>query len=250
MTIKETVYQLYEQGLTNLEISQKTGLTKKQIISGLYKYNLKSNRYTKVIEDENLKQFIIGSMLGDGTITKVSGLSKHSRFSVAHKSLHKEYIEFKFNFLAKYNLSSSKISEYKIFNERYKEGFYEEVRFKSSANPYFSVYRELFYPEDVKIIPSLLESLNSFGLAIWFMDDGSVTNVGYNLATNGFTLEDVKYLQNIIKNNFNINTSIQKSSGRYKIYIGHKETDNFKNIISPYIIPCMEYKLYPYKKRS
>lgn len=250
MNIRETVIKLWEQGFTSDEILNKTTFSRKQINSVYTSCSIHANRYTIVNEDDNLLQFMMGNLLGDATITKISGLAKHSRFSVAHKKDHVEYIKFKHNFLCKYKLGSSKISEYKIYNNRYKKGFFEEVRFKSKSNPYFDNYRKLFYPRGIKIIPDIINKINDFGLTIWYMDDGSVTNDSYSLATNGFSEKEVERLIEILYNNFELKCSKYRSKDKYQILIYKESAEKFCNIINSHILPIMKYKLVPYKKRN
>ena len=106
MNIRETVIKLWEQGFTSDEILNKTTFSRKQINSVYTSCNIHANRYVIVNEDDNLLQFMMGNLLGDATITKISGFAKHSRFSVAHKKDHVEYIKFKHNFLCKYKFSN------------------------------------------------------------------------------------------------------------------------------------------------
>lgn len=249
MSIKNDVIELWKRGYTSDEILEVLPYSRKQINSVYTRWGIHANRYSIIEDDNNLQQFIIGGLLGDASMVKISGLAKHSKISIAHSLKHREYTEFKFNFLAKYKLAPSKISYNKIYNTRYKKGYFEEARFKSKSHPYFDRYRELFYPNGTKIIPNIIKKLDSFGLAIWFMDDGNVTNDGYNIATNCFNINDLHKLQLMLKENFDLSTSLQKCVGALKIYIGKAEQAKFQNIVEPHIIPLMKYKLFPYKLR-
>ena len=77
-------------------------------------------------------------------------------------------------------------------------------------------------------------------LAYWFMDDG--TNSG-QIATNCFSFEEVKLLSNWLENKFGIITTIHKNLRDYTLYIVASSRFEFENLISPYIIPSMKYKL-------
>ena len=88
------------------------------------------------------------------------------------------------------------------------------------------------------------------------MDDGC--NSG-SLYTIGFSLEENELLQEWLLNTYNIKTSIHRykrytkeNSSKlipetkecyYSLYIKAESRNIFKDLISPYIIPSMEYKL-------
>lgn len=249
MDIKQTVLHYWDSGKTNLEIQELTGLNKTQVLYGLRENNLKSHRYSELTETDELKQFMLGSMLGDGYLTKIPKNTKqNSKLSIAHKKDHYDYIKFKYDLLNKYELVT-KLSYNKIYNSRYKQGYIEEYRFKSKSHPYFTKYRNSFYPEGLKVLPNAIQKLSDFGLAVWYMDDGNVTNVGANIATNSFSSEELAFVQDTLLTNFNLTTTLQKCSGSYKLYISKKVFPYFKEIVNPHIVPIMQYKLIPYKQR-
>src|SRR5258708_12026270 len=81
------------------------------------------------------------------------------------------------------------------------------------------------------------------------MDDGSSLNRGVRIATNCFTLEEVNLLCNVLKLKYNI-IATPKKCGRnnnHIIYIHAKSMKLFINIIKPYLLPSLYYKLESYK---
>jgi len=131
-------------------------------------------KYKEINYDETLEQFLISCILGDGSFTKVSGLAKNSKLSIAHCIKQKEYIEYKHSLLSKYDLVNGLFYN-KSYNHRYKEGFIEEYRFKSKSHPLFTSVRNSYYDSNGKkrINKDFIKKINPFGLALWFMDDGS-----------------------------------------------------------------------------
>jgi recombination protein RecA len=241
MNITETVKELHNKGLTNLEISQQANFTRKQILSVLQKNKLSSNRYKILVEDNQLKQFIIGSVLGDGCISKTDKASFQSKITFGHCEKQLPYLTWKNNLLKQYALNATKIGKYTYMSIRYKSGECTTFTFKSKSHPYFSNLRTLFYPNGIKNIKQdLIKEMDALGLAIWFMDDGCICKRSYQIYTNSFTLEEVEFLQDVLKNNFNINSTIDKNR---VIYIRTDSKELFKEIIKPYIVPCMLYKL-------
>ena len=89
----------------------------------------------------------------------------------------------------------------------------QSLYFRTLAIPCFKDYFDLFYKERVKVIPRNLNTLlTSRGLAYWIMDDGGGKSV-YNqtiLHTRSFMLEDVKYLQSVLYENFGLVTRLKK----------------------------------------
>ena len=74
------------------------------------------------------------------------------------------------------------------------------------------------------------------------MDDGfKATGGGYYLATNCFTIEDIKEIQNYFFYKYNIHTNIHCDN---RLYISAKSSKIFVNLIFPYIHPDCMYKLH------
>jgi hypothetical protein len=78
------------------------------------------------------------------------------------------------------------------------------------------------------------------------MDDGtSFKNKGFKFSTNSFTLKEIKYLALVLKNKYNLESSIHKSglNNQYNIYIPKSSFINLKKIVSPHFHPTMYYKI-------
>jgi hypothetical protein len=116
MTKKETVLNLHKKGFTNIEIENETKYKMHTIRWAINSCGLKSNKKSPGKNlDKRYQEFMLGSLLGDGCITK------DNRFSLAHCIKQKEYIEYKYEFIKSYELNG-KLSYNKIFHERYKNG--------------------------------------------------------------------------------------------------------------------------------
>lgn len=79
------------------------------------------------------------------------------------------------------------------------------------------------------------------------MDDGSPDRSGYLFYTDNFTQAEVQLLVSVLKDNFDLNCSIQTRNGKinksYMIYVKADSTAKFKSLVEPYIIPHFHYKL-------
>ena len=135
----------------------------------------------------------------------------------------------------------------------------------SSGLPDFKFYDEIFYIDyeynglrRKKPVPhNIHELLTPRALAYWFMDDGSYRykNRAYRFSTHSFhpnpvwvsfsayPFEDQQIFVQALKDNFDIETTIQKDHQYSTLYIREKSTERFVNLIRPYLHPCFDSKI-------
>jgi len=194
---------------------------------------------------EKLEQFIRGSLLGDGCIPKKSLKNINFRMAFTHCTEQLEYLKWKKSLLDEYELGGV-VGKYLRVAERFIAGFYIQYVLKSKTHPIFSIFRDLYYPEGKKLIcKEDLVKLDEFGLAIWYMDDGSIWNRKARssclvLYTNGFTKEDVHFLMKFLLNKWGIKSTYYKCEN--SIRISSLDTPKFIEIVSPHIVDCLKYK--------
>lgn len=189
-----------------------------------------------------IEQFLMGGLLGDSCIPKLGKGAKNNRLSIAHSAKQECYIRYKWEILNRYNLAG-KLQQNVIKNSRYKEGGFTEFRFKSKSSYIFNLYRELFYPEGYKIVPDCISELDAEGLAIWFMDDGYRTGrnlKGVCFATHSFDDQSKLKLLNLLSDKFGLKCSLQSEG---IIYVWTQSVPKLIQLISPFIPPCMKYKI-------
>lgn len=247
MTIKEQVLKLHNKGLSVNQISKSSGLSISQV-RGVYNkiIGLKVNRYDLIEPDNDLVQLIIGSILGDGSFTKPYKKNQASKLSIAHKTDQINFLRYKNSILDRYGLSG-KVSYNKIISSRYKYGYIEECRLKSSSHPIFYYVRNKYYRDNKKgVYKEYVRLLDRLGLAIWYMDDGNVTPYSYQLNTQSFYENEKKLLQAKLRQ-LGIRTTLHKQG---QIYILSESRNKFRSIIEDHIFPSMKYKLVPYNYRS
>jgi len=77
------------------------------------------------------------------------------------------------------------------------------------------------------------------------MDDGGKVGKTLKLATNSFTYEDCLKLVNALNENFSIKSSIQSAGveNQYIIYIWKNSMDKLRDIVKPYMVKEMRYKI-------
>ena len=93
---------------------------------------------------------------------------------------------------------------------------------------------------------AILNLLNSpLSLAVWYMDDGgrrSDCRSGY-LNTNAYEVGDVEILKQCLKVNFDIESTTHFAAGQPRIYIPSSQFVSFCDVIGPFVIGEMQYKL-------
>lgn len=208
-------------------------------------YSMKN--YREIEMGNDLKQLLIGSLLGDGCFCSVGKSTKNMCLSIAHSKKQKEYLEYKWSILNRYNLVSP-IIEYHINNKRYSHELVG-YRFKSKLHPIFTNIRNKYYDSNghKRVFEEFVKDIDALGLAIWYMDDGYVTKNSCILSTCSFTLEEQSLLAYILLEKFNLHFTVGKHDN--SMYLQAKDFPKFVELIKDYIIPSMQYKLITYSKR-
>ena len=175
------------------------------------------------------EEILIGSLLGDAYITARGQIQ-------FEQSIHqKEYLFWKHQELS--SISYKNISKVTRFDKRYKK---ENISYRFWTRQYFISWREKFYLKNKKIIPKDIQ-LTPLSLAIWYMDDGCFSNNKCIIATDGFSKDDICFLQNLLLEKFNIKSSVKNES---KIMVKKESLNTFFSIIRPHIILFMRYKIF------
>jgi LAGLIDADG DNA endonuclease family/NADH-Ubiquinone oxidoreductase (complex I), chain 5 N-terminus len=196
---------------------------------------------------------IVGSTLGDTHLEKRKQ-GKGTRIIFEQCNRNVEYLMWFHKYLSSRGYCNEKIP---ILKKRIRKNGVILLFFKIQSYTFssFNWLHDMFYYFDteqnkyIKRIPlNLEEYLTPLALAVWFMDDGSKCGSSVRIATNCFTEKEVLFLCEILKKKYNI-TSSKSKTGRdkeYIIYIYKSSLLNFSNIIKPYMLPSMYYKLNGY----
>jgi hypothetical protein len=187
------------------------------------------------------REILVGGLLGDLSIYRAKA-THNARLYVQQGAVHKEYLNHLYSVFQ--NLCSSEPKWSFSLNKR-NNRTYETLRFNSRSLPCFNYYREVFYPEGIKIVPANIgELLTARGLAYWCMDDGNKDRGNFRLATLSFSRNDVLLLIKVLKENFSLDCSLNTvKSTQYRIYVKANSMVQFRALVSPYFHPSMLYKL-------
>jgi len=202
-------------------------------------------KFPSMLIDDVQHQVILGSILGDGHIADFNRTGDRPHFSnsfirIIHSSKQLDYLKFKHQLLYPY------ACPIRIFSTR--DGI--RCGFQTYSHPYFTELRREWYPSDGwKVITlDLISSLTSFGLAIWFMDDGTRgvskgCEFGF-FCTEGFGIDSQPMLMAFLQDQFGIPCSVVSTGfGLKKIRVSKKGMGILRDIIRPYLIPSMLYKI-------
>lgn len=232
--------------ITNPQLSLR--LTKKSSTTNI---NIKMQSLINIKCNSNeLRGFVTGLILGDGSIDK--GVHKRS-FEM--KSIHKDFVTYVKTILDDITPFNSYIKE----NNAYiKDGVSHKkyYRLRVTAHPYFNKLYHYFYNDyrHRKIYAKTLNWLTPRGLANWYMSDGYICLVGkksnniYNrridICTDRYYIEDVKLMIQMLKSKFDLDCGLVTRDRFHRIRIKSNSYEKFINLIKPYIVPSMLYKLY------
>ncbi len=181
------------------------------------------------------KELIIGCVLGDGHVRKLAG-RQYAFLEINHSIKAKEYVEWKYSLLKEIVKSPPQ-------KRRQNKGIFKEAyRFTTRQHPFIEEVYKKFYKDGKKVIPKGF-TLTPFILAVWFMDDGSSTKKGdIYLNTQQFDLKSQRRLLHALRQ-LQIKARLNKDRRYYRIRIKKESRERFIELISPYVIDAMKYKL-------
>jgi len=213
--------------------------------------------------NEEQKDLLFGSLLGDGNLaTETQG--RTVRYRALQQEKQKDYL------MHKYEVLKDLCNSPPIYSDTYDPRTgktYKRWYFNTRTETSLIFYGNLFYDYNsqskkfVKKVPLKVEKfLTPRAVAYWYMDDGSLKSKGKSnamrISTEGFKPEEVTRLRNALLSKFNIKTSAHKKHRVVKvngietrnyvgdiIYIPEESSSAFRELIKPYLIDCMRYKV-------
>ena len=182
------------------------------------------------------KQMILGMLIGDGHIGKVSDDTRRIQWGQSVK--HSDYADM--------------VAEFHVMHEisQQKSGWGGMIRrFNSPANMNIGdLIRNYCEVNGKKIITyKWADALNPIGIAFWYMDDGSCSFGDLQrpravFHTNAYTFEEVTLLSDMLKRKFGIDSKVFDSKG-WSIALTADGTEILFSLIYPYISKDMKYKV-------
>lgn len=189
-------------------------------------------------------EFIYGELLGDG------GLFSYSKYtaSICYTSKYEVYANWLKNKFKEYGIDGKVHKDINKLMYLGEHKRYERYLYHSKQYTKLLDIRNLFYPKGIKIVPRIL-NFTPIMVRQWYIGDGylETTNNSIKLCTDNFSIEDVEFLSDNLKNigiNNNINI-IRRTQTQYRIRIGAQSKLSFLT----YIGDCPEEikSIYGYK---
>ena len=191
-----------------------------------YKQHLKLTR--------TQREVLVGLLLGDGHLETQNG-GRTYRLKIEQCDQHRSYV---------WHL-------YELFNawvrtppQPKKDG---KWWFQTLSHGAFRFYAQQFYRAGRKVVPKLIRRLlKPRGLAYWFMDDGSIKDAKFRavvLNTQGFEYEDVERLAQVLRERFALEVYLRRQREGYQIVVAGRSLQRFLDLVEPYLLPEMRYKL-------
>lgn len=197
-------------------------------------------------------QVITGELLGDGHIRYDSinspQINGRLEFTFSAKILH--YVNYlKFNALS-FVCTNSKPTPWP--NKDLTNKDVTQYWFSSKRMSIFSELHSIWYKKVnnsfVKTLPLNIENLlTPIALAHWIMGDGYYSNGNVVLCTDNFSEKEVLKLIKVLNNKFSLKSSTKKRTNKnsvvWRITISKSSLPELKELVIPYTIPEMQYKL-------
>lgn len=201
------------------------------------------------------KNFILACILGDGCINKrLINNTIQCRFLMKHSMKQFEYFKWKVERLEKI-FSSKRVNSYSMEKNSGRSNI-TACRYEKNHAYLKSLYSFVYQNSKKTFSKKVLNKLDAEGIAIWYMDDGSLYNVKYltssgkyrcrvaNLTLNTYlSFEENKIIVDYFKNKWNITFKIAKGKNFTRLLVRTKEARKFIEIVKPYIHESMLYKI-------
>jgi len=193
-------------------------------------YNTKTRREKRSI--------LMAMVMGDGC------LKKNNVLSITHCGRQKDYLTFKAELLAEV----LGVDVPKVYQTEHE---YESWRF-NKGHKLFRIYRNWIYKNDIKTFKlDWLRYITPQGLAIWYMDDGSLIAKKRNGKIHAFELyistylskEENQVLIDWLFDTYKVKFNQNQSKGKYRLRCSTHEARKFIELVKPFIVPCLEYKV-------
>jgi len=191
---------------------------------------------------DNQHAILIGTLLGDGYL-QTTGKNR-ARLRLEHSSKQEQYLSWKVEQC--HELFMTPIHHLSRFHPTWKKTYYY-VRIQSVADESLYQLYDQFYHDGKKRVPENIAVLlrHPLSLAVWYMDDGYYyvrDHIAY-LYIPSYTPADRQLLIDGLKESYSLSPVLKCKKKGFVLMFPVKETKKLMEIIQPYVIPSMSYKL-------
>jgi hypothetical protein len=137
------------------------------------------------------------------------------------------------------------------FEQRLKGKRYPCVQFVTRTNPVFSKWHARFYGTGQKAVPAdIARDLSPLAVAVWLMDDGAADYAGLTFQTHSFGREGTDRLATVLRDRYGLRTGVRSNKGSWIVYVYAASVPQFRELVGPYVLPELRYKLIPRRSRT
>jgi len=185
-----------------------------------------------------LRSLLVGSMLGDGRLNKPANVA---RYMECHSDAQKAYLQWKTEQWGPWIQGDIKPVMWNKKDGKTFPGWRVETVCHATLNP----WHEMFYGEGKtkkSLQPTVVDYVDSFALAIWYLDDGSVG--WWPRITFGMDEESRKVAISIFAK-FSLYphwSHCVGNTGNFE-FNSEEQANLFLSLVRPHIPECMQYKL-------
>jgi hypothetical protein len=228
-----------EEMLTDEQIVERMGgdATVKRVRSWRRRFGIqticRTERHEVLPIEGRLQSILVGSMLGDGRLSKSTHVA---RYMECHSEAQHSYLEWKRAEWGLWVKTEPQPTQWREF-----PGW----RFETVSHASLLPWHELFYPEPgpKRLQQRVVDLVDPLAFAVWFMDDGSAAwwpliTFGMDPASRGIALA--------IFDKFGFSPRWELASGSTKtgqfLFDGEKQAEKFMALVEPHMPECMRYK--------
>jgi hypothetical protein len=182
------------------------------------------------------RETLIGLLLGDAHL-ETQNRGRTYRVKFEYSASHQEYANHLYEIFQEWIFTPP---------QRKVDDTHDNVWFQTVSHPSFRFYAHQFYDGKKKVVPKNIHRLlTPRGISYWYMDDGSIKSresKGVIFNTQCYARSEIATLIATL-NLFNLECAKREQEEGLQIYISGASFETFRNIVDPYIIPSMRYKI-------
>jgi hypothetical protein len=182
-----------------------------------------------------LQSLLVGSMLGDGRLVQ----RVKTLYIENHAEAQRAYLEWKVSLWGGWVKTAPKPVTWKKGGREYLG-----VRFNTVSHEWLNPWHARFYskPGPKTLVPEIVDSVDAFALAVWYLDDGGAA--WWPDITFGLPPESRAVAESIFEKFSLAPRWFPKKGNTGVFHMEREETAlKFLDIIRPHVPPCMQYKL-------
>jgi len=194
------------------------------------------------------REVLVGILLGDACL-ETQNQGRTYRLKIEQSERHQAYLNHLYHLFEEWVLTPPRRRS--VVSRGHESWNWV---FQTVSHGAFRFYAHQFYEDKRKRVPKLIHRwLTPRALAYWFMDDGSIKSresKGVLLNTQAFHRSEVERLVQVLQNLFGLQAGPRKQKEGYQITISGTSYERFLELVAPYILEDMRYKVPPARRTS